>query len=409
MVVGPVTIRGLRRTRESLVRDQVDLQPGEPLDPRRLAALERRLRDLGIFSRAVVTASEETPASITIDLEEDARYGLAYDLRYEEGSGPSALVDGEVRNLFGRGMVLSARVRGGGNIREGRLAFHVPSILRTWIGRAGNLTVGIFRRDERLTIAREIVPGEPTVPTFEDTRFEQGFNLHQTLRLRDPWVLLYGYSGRRANYSSVRFRPVETYDLGSLDTTLIRDNRDNPLNPRRGRFHSFSLEAGHRVLGSDYDFLKGYVQVSINQFLKPTLMWAQGYRLGAMRAAGGVRLPDEVLFRAGGPNSLRGFSAESLAAEDEVNDVALGEAVIIVNQELRYMPLQGRLGGALFYDTGNVFDRVEDISFDFTHTLGVGLRYDSVVGLVRVDLAFPLNKPPGEPSYRLLFGIGQAF
>jgi translocation and assembly module TamA len=409
MVVGPVTIRGLRRTRESLVRDQVDLQPGEPLDPRRLAALERRLRDLGIFSRAVVTASEETPASITIDLEEDARYGLAYDLRYEEGSGPSALVDGEVRNLFGRGMVLSARVRGGGNIREGRLAFHVPSILRTWIGRAGNLTVGIFRRDERLTIAREIVPGEPTVPTFEDTRFEQGFNLHQTLRLRDPWVLLYGYSGRRANYSSVRFRPVETYDLGSLDTTLIRDNRDNPLNPRRGRFHSFSLEAGHRVLGSDYDFLKGYVQVSINQFLKPTLMWAQGYRLGAMRAAGGVRLPDEVLFRAGGPNSLRGFSAESLAAEDEVNDVALGEAVIIINQELRYMPLQGRLGGALFYDTGNVFDRVEDISFDFTHTLGVGLRYDSVVGLVRVDLAFPLNKPPGEPSYRLLFGIGQAF
>ena len=128
-----------------------------------------------------------------------------------------------------------------------------------------------------------------------------------------------------------------------------------------------------------------------------------------MRAAGGVRLPDEVLFRAGGPNSLRGFSAESLAAEDSINDAALGEAVIIINQELRFMPLQGRFGVAAFYDTGNVFDRVHDIDFDFTHTLGLGLRYDSVVGLVRVDLAFPLNKPPGERSYRLLFGLGQAF
>jgi outer membrane translocation and assembly module TamA len=90
--------------------------------------------------------------------------------------------------------------------------------------------------------------------------------------------------------------------------------------------------------------------------------------------------------------------------------VALGQAVVIINQELRYMPLQGRLGGAVFYDTGNVFARLRDVRFgDFTHTLGLGLRYDSVVGLVRADIAFPLNKPPGERSYRLLFGLGQAF
>jgi outer membrane translocation and assembly module TamA len=73
------------------------------------------------------------------------------------------------------------------------------------------------------------------------------------------------------------------------------------------------------------------------------------------------------------------------------------------------MPLQGRLGGAVFYDTGNVFGRLEDVDLHFTHTLGVGLRYDSVIGLIRADLAFPLNKPPGERSYRLLFGLGQAF
>jgi outer membrane protein insertion porin family len=415
VVVGPIVIAGLRRTRESLVRGQIDLQPGEPLDPRRLAELERRLRDLGIFSRAVVTASADTPATITIDLEEDARYGLAYDLRYEAPNGviavqsaASALVDAEMRNIAGRGMVLSARVRGGGTIREGRLAFHVPSLFLPRLGHAGDLTASVFRRDEHLTIAREVVAGE-TTSTFADTRYEQGLNLQQALHFAHPWEVLYGYGFRRANFSRVRFRPVETYDIGSLDASAVLDTRDNPLNPRRGAFYSLSMEGGHKVLGSDYDFFKAFAQVSLTRDLARTLIWAQGYRVGGMRATGGRRLPDELLFRAGGPNSLRGFSAESLAARDAVNDVALGEAVIIVNQELRYHPLQGRLGGAVFYDVGNVYGRLEDIGFDLKHTVGFGLRYDSVIGMLRADIAFPLNKAPGDRSYRLLFGLGQAF
>jgi outer membrane protein assembly factor BamA len=417
VVVGPVVIRGLRKTRESLVRGQIDLRPGEPLDPRRLAELERRLRDLGIFSRAVVTASSDTPATITIDLEEDARYGLAYNLRYEPPNGGvsalaatavSALVDGEMRNIAGRGMALSARVRGGGTIREGRLAFHVPSLFVPRLGRAGDLTLSVFRRDEQLTIAREVLPGE-LATTFQDTRFEQGFHVEQALHFAHPWEILYGYSYRRANFSRVRFRPVETYGLGSLDASAILDTRDNPLSPRRGNFYSLSIEGGQKALGSDYDFLKGFAHVSLSHDVGRTVVWAQGYRIGGMRASGGRRLPDEVLFRAGGPNSLRGFSAESLAARDAVNDLALGEAVIIINQELRYYPAQGRLGGAVFYDVGNVYGRLEDIGFDLKHSVGFGLRYDSVIGLLRADIAFPLNKHPGDRSYRVLFGLGQAF
>jgi translocation and assembly module TamA len=409
VVVGDVVIKGLRRTRESLVRDQIHLHAGEPLDPRHLVDLEQRLRDLGVFSRAVVTANtDEDPATITIDLEEDARYGLAYDVRYEQDLGTSALVDGELRNLGGRGMVLSARVQGGGIVREARLAFHVPSLSLPGLRALGGLTTSLFRREEHLTIAREVVPGEPAA-TFEDTRYQQGLHLQQHLHVVHPWELMFGYSFRRANFSSVRFRPVETYDLGTLDATAVLDTRDNPLNPRRGNFYSLSLEGGQKALGSDYDFFKGFVQVSLTREVGRTLTWAHGYRLGGMRATGARRLPDEVLFRAGGPNSLRGFSAESLAARDAINDVALGEAVVIINQELRYMPAQGRLGGAVFYDTGNVFGRLEDLDFDFTHTVGFGLRYDSVIGLIRADIAFPLNKPPGERSYRVLFGLGQAF
>ncbi len=73
------------------------------------------------------------------------------------------------------------------------------------------------------------------------------------------------------------------------------------------------------------------------------------------------------------------------------------------------MPLQGRLGGALFYDTGNVFGRVADDELRLQHAVGIGLRYDSAVGLIRVDLGIPLNRRPGEERYQLFFGLGEAF
>jgi outer membrane protein insertion porin family len=63
----------------------------------------------------------------------------------------------------------------------------------------------------------------------------------------------------------------------------------------------------------------------------------------------------------------------------------------------------------VFYDLGNVFATVRDMSFDLRHTLGAGLRWASPVGLLRVDLGFPLDRQEGEKAYRLFFGLGQAF
>src|SRR5262249_44754422 len=101
--IGPIEIHGLKRTGERVVRAQLrSLRAGEPLDPRRLARAERRLRNLGVFRRAVVTASEDPVAVITVDLEEAAPYTLGYDLRYNNQDALSASVDGQVQNLFGQ-------------------------------------------------------------------------------------------------------------------------------------------------------------------------------------------------------------------------------------------------------------------------------------------------------------------
>jgi len=80
----------------------------------------------------------------------------------------------------------------------------------------------------------------------------------------------------------------------------------------------------------------------------------------------------------------------------------------VLNEELRYHHPSG-LGGAVFYDGGNVFRDVSDLSLDWRHAVGVGLRWSSPIGLLRLDLGFPLQPQPEEKRYRYFFSLGQAF
>ena len=100
--------------------------------------------------------------------------------------------------------------------------------------------------------------------------------------------------------------------------------------------------------------------------------------------------------------------------DDELKDLLYE----IVNEELRYRHRTG-LGAAVFYDGGNVFAKVKDVSFDWLHSVGFGLRWDSPIGLLRLDLGLPLNRrtlpfdagepPRQEPAYQVFFSFGQAF
>ena len=112
-VVGDIVFTGLRRTKESTVRRVVPFQKGEPLDPRELALFERRLLDLDIFNRAVVTASEGHDAKIEVLLREQGPYTIQYDVRHNPEEGFSAVIDGEIGNVAGTALSMGARYRGG--------------------------------------------------------------------------------------------------------------------------------------------------------------------------------------------------------------------------------------------------------------------------------------------------------
>ena len=151
--------------------------------------------------------------------------------------------------------------------------------------------------------------------------------------------------------------------------------------------------------------MKGFAQAFLTRPLTGSLTWAQGYRLGLAHAFGGEPLVSDEGFEAGGANSIRGFASGVVGREDYFFG---RQGVIVLNQELRYHHPSG-FGGVAFYDVGNTFAAVSDFSLRLRHALGIGLRWESPVGLLRADFGVPLFPRPGESRYKLFFSFGQAF
>jgi len=179
---------------------------------------------------------------------------------------------------------------------------------------------------------------------------------------------------------------------------------------------SLTLEGGTHWLASDFDYFKVFAQFYTARSVGGPFTWAQGYRLGLARGLE-AQVVQQVsltgrsteLFHAGGPTSLRGYARDSVGPQGPISNLSTGgEAVIILNEELRYQHPKG-IGAAVFYDGGNVFGRLGDFSLTLLHTLGVGVRYDSPIGLLRLDVGFPLNPRPGDRGYQFYFALGQAF
>ena len=112
-------------------------------------------------------------------------------------------------------------------------------------------------------------------------------------------------------------------------------------------------------------------------------------------------LPASLRFFAGGDNSVRGYAYKSLSPKDENGDAVGGRHLIAASLEYEHPVVGEDWWGAVFADAGNAFDTDQ---FQLKYAYGVGVRWYSPVGRLRVDLAFPSDT--AEDSWRLHFGFG---
>jgi outer membrane protein assembly complex protein YaeT len=427
-IVVDVAVEGNEQTGAQLVSRQLAFQPGEPLAVAQLGQSRRRLYDTRAFALVDIVRDEvpppasainddtpalpvaDKPVHVTVSVREVQPFQIRYGAFYDTERGPGGIVDLSNHNSLGRARSVGLRTRYDSQLREGRLYFSQPSLADVPL----ETTANVFYTYER---------HPATALRVEFNVRRTGFSLAQEARLRNSYVLNYGFRfERQRTYDPSPARLFDDTNLVSpLTSTLTRETRDDVLDATRGQFMSHSFSVSPAFLGSDRPYIRYFGQFFTyralqperrarftNEIIRPRFVYAAGVRLGLARGFGEGTVPFNERFLGGGSTTLRGFAQNEVGPIGPDGVPLGGEALVVVNNEIRF-PLFSRFDGVAFIDVGNVFERVADMSFGLRSSGGVGLRVRTPWFLGRLDWGIPFDRRTGESRSVLFFSIGQAF
>jgi outer membrane protein insertion porin family len=417
-VVAVVVVRGLEETDSEVVRRFLGLAPGDPVSREALLQMQRRLYALNLFSRVEVTvppAGEVGDArEVVVELEEGKSRAVQLGLGYDSESGARGLLRLSHGNLFGRVSTLALDVLVSTREQYSRLLFRQPYLGST--------------------------PTEFQTALYDEHEERPDFTVDRTgvqvtlSRPIDRFSLQLATSYRIVELDADEFNdeiPLESRNarVASITPGFVYDERDDALDPRRGWLASSQLEYAAPVADAEANFLKLFGQASLYVPVGRRSVLAGSLRAGAIEPlATGMSDVDDLeastpaaeLFYAGGRTSHRAYERDSLGIVDETilveepgseNDPfpAGGGGLLLANLELRF-PVAGPVGGTLFLDGGNVWRDYRDADpAQMKWGAGIGVRYLSPVGPLRLEIGWKLDREPFEDPYVWYFSLGNAF
>jgi outer membrane protein assembly complex protein YaeT len=419
-VVRQVVATGYKTTRLSLIESNLTLGPGDPLSPTAITDIQRRLYDLGVFSKVDAAIQdpdgETTSKYVLFNMDEARRYSLDVGLGAQVGRiggcrncldapagatgfSPRISFDIARNNLWGIAHSISLRTRASTLDERVLLNYSWPRF-----GLNPNLNIsftGLYE-DSR------------DVRTADFKRAEASAQLSQ--RLSKATTVFYRLTYRRVSVSNLKVTEFALSQLsqpvrvGIPSFSVVQDRRDDPLEPHKGFYSTLDLGLASHVFGSQRNFLRILVRNASYHSIGKRLVLARSTEFGDIRpsnyqgsALDAIPLPER--FFGGGNTSHRGFPENEAGPRDTGTGFPLGGTALLFNQtELRFPVIGENFGGALFHDFGNIFSDLKSMSFrtaqhgvqDFdymVHAVGLGVRYRTPVGPVRLDLGYSINPP----------------
>jgi outer membrane protein insertion porin family len=201
-----------------------------------------------------------------------------------------------------------------------------------------------------------------------------------------------------------------TLAISGIRPSIMYDTRDNAFDPKKGVFAGMTVKFASKAFLSETDFIKLILQGSVYQKLTGRLTAAVSVKGGAAEGLGDTDdLPLVERFFLGGRSTVRGYEQDTLGPKGSQGTPTGGNAFFLGNLELR--AYVGRGWGLVgFLDAGNVWRKWADSDLgDLKYTAGLGLRYNTPVGPLRLDYGRKLERKPGESKGELHFSIGHAF
>ena len=426
VVVNKIIIAGEQNTKTNIIRNYLRFHEGDVLKSEDMRLSEQDLYNTGVFRLVNITMQPVGEAvagverrDVTVQLERTKTKQFVYGGGYQSDDGPRGLLELTYNDFLNRLVSLSLRTRISPRDKTGEISY---------------LDQRPF--GERLPFQATFLVQRLSQVAFDTNRFTALAQVEK--RIDDKTILFFRYDVEQVKIYNVRQASLlqfqdQSLRLGRLSVSFAHDSRDNAFDAKKGQYGTLDYSIVTHFLGassnSQFTRFFGEYQRYFTLPFNNSLVFASDVRVGfANLLDGTTSLPVSERFFAGGSTTLRGFGFEEAGPRDLQISPVTGQPIIdpktglpetgplggnaeaIINEELRF-PLLGRIGGAVFWDTGNVFARVQDMKLqNFSNTVGAGLRVNTPVGPVRVDLGVLVSKvPQGLRGWQIQFSFGQAF
>ncbi|HEY1506610.1 MAG TPA: BamA/TamA family outer membrane protein, partial [Stellaceae bacterium] len=408
--IGAIGFNGLHDVNEDFVRRRLLLQPGQLYQPSKIDAARQDLLALGVFSGVTVHAAEtlapDASLPITFDFQERPGHAVGITGAYSTDLGASAKVTWSDRNLFGNAEQLNLSAAATG----------LSGTATTGIGY--NITGQFIKPDfpqRDTSLEFDAAALQQDLQAYDQRAVTAGPSLHR--KFGPLWSGSIGITGERERILQERvtsdFTLVSLPLTANYDSTGLTDPTNDPTHGIRAAFIATPTESlGHPTSTFAILQVSGSTYLDIGDWIfgaKPgrSVLALRGL-IGSVLGASQFELPPDQRFYGGGSATVRGFKYQSVGPLFSDLNPAGGTAIDAGTVEYRQRFLEN-FGTAVFVDAGQV--SAGDLPFSGTVRIGTGfgLRYYTPVGPIRVDVALPVNRPPGGDKFEFYIGLGQAF
>ena len=381
------------------IQEIARFSPGQPYDANSVADLRRALIQTSLVSSVDITPVDAGNGVVDLDvkLERAPPRTIAGEIGYGTGEGARVEVDWTHRNLFPP---------------EGALT------LRGILGTQEQLASAIFRRNNFHGRDR-ILTGQFVVSNLvrdayraKSVSLSGSLERQTTIFFQKKWTWSLGAeltaSDERDTILATGAPRKQIYYIGALPTSLTYDGSNDLLDPTRGFRLGGRFSPEMSLEGTAFGYARVQIDASAYHPVTSRVVIAGRMRLGTIVGAPRDAVAPSRRFYAGGGASVRGYGYQDIGPKDPNGDPVGGRSLTEFSLEARVRAF-GNFGVVPFLDAGNIYTSALPKFSGMRFGTGLGLRYYSNFGPIRIDVGTPIGRRPGEPRVAVYVSLGQAF
>jgi len=395
---GAIRVEGKRLFGPKHLARIARFKPGETYSSARIEDFRRALIQTGLVSSVAITpvqTAQPDVVDIAVKLERAPPRTIAGELGYGTGEGYRAEVSWTHRNLIRP---------------EGAITFRGVAGTREQLLGALLRRNNFKMRDQVLTA--QISASHTDRDAYDARTFTLAGGLERQTNIiwQKKWTWAFGAelaaSDERDVMADTGLRRRRTFFIAALPTTLSYDGSDDLLNPTRGYRLAGRLSPEASLQGSAFGYAK--MQIDGSAYVPVSgVVLAGRVRLGSIAGASRDRIAPSRRFYAGGGGSVRGYGYQRVGPLDVNGDPVGGRSLAEFALEARVR--FGDFGVVPFVDGGNLYESALPRFTGLRYGAGIGVRYYTNFGPIRVDVGTPLNRRAGDARVAVYVSLGQAF